>query len=285
MLDWTDFDADDHTTLALSIVTNHGRATPLVWRTFVKSKLKDNRNDFEDELLRFAATVLPAGIKITVLADRGFGDAKLYEFLKATLGWDYVIRFRACVNVAAEGEPARPASEWLFSNGRVRKIENAFVTHDRQSVPAVVCVKAKDMKDAWFLATSRADLTGDEVVELYSRRFTIEETFRDDKDDRFGLGLKEATIGDPKRRDRLLLVLAIARVVLTSLGAAGEKLGLDVKLRANTERKKRTHALITQGRQYVLGIGVFGAMVPALLGGLDALLGGLASVSQMIGAI
>ncbi len=173
-LDWTDFDADDHTTLVLSIITNHGRATPLVWRTFIKSKLKDNRNDYEDELLNFATTVLPAGIKVTVLADRGFGDTKLYEFLKATLGWDYVIRFRGCVNVSAEGESARPASEWLYSNGRVRKIEKALVTKDRQSVPAVVCVKAKDMKDAWFLATSRDDLAGDEVVALYARRFTIE---------------------------------------------------------------------------------------------------------------
>ncbi len=80
-------------------------------------------------------------------------------------------------------------------------------------------------------------------------------------------------------------MLAVARVILTSLGAAGETLGLDVKLRANTERKKRTHALLTQGRHYVLGIGVFGAMVPALLGALHALLGGLASVSQMLGAI
>jgi hypothetical protein len=284
-LDWTDFDADDQTTLVLSIITNHGRATPLVWRTFVKSELKDNRNAHEDELLRFATTVLPEGIKVTVLADRGFGDTKLYEYLKATLGWDYVIRFRGCVIVEAEGGPVQPASEWLHANGRVRKIERALVTHDRQRVPAVVCIKAKDMKDAWFLATSRDDLPGDEIVELYSRRFTIEETFRDDKDDRFGLGLKEATIGDPKRRDRLLLVLSIARVLLTSLGAAGEQLGLDVKLRANTERKKRTHALVTQGRLYVLGIGVFGVMVPALLDGLHTLLGSLASVTQMIGAI
>jgi hypothetical protein len=33
------------------------------------------------------------------LADRGFGDHKLYELL-ATLGWDYVIRFRASIVVA-----------------------------------------------------------------------------------------------------------------------------------------------------------------------------------------
>jgi hypothetical protein len=189
-LDWTDFDADGHTTLVLSIVTNHGRATPLVWRTYFKRTLKDNRNAYEDELLQFAAEVIPKGVTVTVLADRGFGDTKLYEFLKATLGWHYVIRFRGCVHVATEGESARPASEWLYANGRARKIEKALVTQDRQPVPAVVCVKAKDMKDPWFLATSRDDLPGDETVGLYSRRFTIEETFRDDKDDRFGLGLK-----------------------------------------------------------------------------------------------
>ena len=118
------------------------------------------------------------------------------------------------------------------------------------------------MKDAWLIATSRNDLTGPAIVAFYGRRFTIEETFRDDKDDRFGLGLKETTIGDPRRRDRLLLVLAIARVVLTMLGAAGEQLGLDKKLRANTDRKTRTHALLTQGRLYVVGVGVFGLSCP-----------------------
>ena len=30
-MDWTDFDADGQATLALKLVTRHGRATPLVW--------------------------------------------------------------------------------------------------------------------------------------------------------------------------------------------------------------------------------------------------------------
>jgi hypothetical protein len=30
-LDWTEFDSDDHATLALHLVTTHGRATPLLW--------------------------------------------------------------------------------------------------------------------------------------------------------------------------------------------------------------------------------------------------------------
>lgn len=32
-LDWTEFDKDDHATLCAYLVTRHGRATPLVWRS------------------------------------------------------------------------------------------------------------------------------------------------------------------------------------------------------------------------------------------------------------
>jgi hypothetical protein len=32
-MDWTEFDADDQATLALYLITRHGRATPLVWHT------------------------------------------------------------------------------------------------------------------------------------------------------------------------------------------------------------------------------------------------------------
>jgi hypothetical protein len=38
-MDWTDFDADDQTTLALNLVTNHGRATPLLWLVFRRAIL------------------------------------------------------------------------------------------------------------------------------------------------------------------------------------------------------------------------------------------------------
>jgi hypothetical protein len=32
-LDWTDFERDDHATLCAYVVTTHGRATPLTWKT------------------------------------------------------------------------------------------------------------------------------------------------------------------------------------------------------------------------------------------------------------
>ena len=105
------------------------------------------------------------------------------------------------------------------------------------------------MKEAWCLATSRTDLRATEIVKLYGRRFTIEEGFRDEKDIRFGMGLSATHIDDPARRDRILLLSAIATTLITLLGAAGEAVGLDRMLKANTS-KKRTHSLFFQGTHY-----------------------------------
>lgn len=68
-MDWTDFDADDQMTLALNLVSNHGRATPLLWLSVLKDELKDSRNDFEDLCLARLAESLPDGVAVTILAE------------------------------------------------------------------------------------------------------------------------------------------------------------------------------------------------------------------------
>lgn len=175
-LDWTDFEADDHTTIALYLITSHGRATPLMWKTHLKSTLEGERTAHEHELIDHFLEIVDPQLKVTLLADRGFGDQELYRLL-AFRHVDFVIRFRECILVTTPEGETRPATEFVPPNGRVRKIDGAKVTSDRTEIGAVVCVKAARMKDSWCLATSRNDLTGAEVVKLYGRRFTIEETF------------------------------------------------------------------------------------------------------------
>jgi hypothetical protein len=246
-LDWTDFDADDHATLMLSLVPlgRHGRALPLRWRTYVKSVLGGARSTLEADLLTRFEAALDAPIRVTVLADRGFGDTALYEHLRS-LEFDFVIRFRGAIIVeSAEGE-SKPASEWVPKIARAKKLAGARVTRERVEVPAVVCVRDRGMKDAWCLATSRGELSAQEIVKLYSRRFTIEEQFRDTKDLRFGFGLSATRIGRADRRDRLLFVAAIAYSLLVLLGMAAEEIGYDRMLKVNTV-KTRTHSLVRQG--------------------------------------
>ena len=107
------------------------------------------------------------------------------------------------------------------------------------------------MKEPWILATSEAD-GGAAAVSLYSRRFTTEENFRDEKDPRYGIGVLNVRLASPARRDRLIQIVSIANFLMTLLGGAGEALGLGRQLRANTV-SRRTHSLFRQGREYLRG--------------------------------
>ena len=246
-MDWTDFDKDNHAVIAINMVTTHGRATPLLWKTVDKSELKDNRNRFEDELLSRFKEVIPDELQVTVLADRGFGDQKFFEFLKNDLGFEYVIRIRGNITITDESlKESRAAQDWVGKNGRAKKLKNAYVTQDQYQVGAVICVHRKQMKEPWCLVSSKVDITSNEAINLYGKRWSIEPNFRDTKDAHFGMGMEQTRIKLKERRDRLLLLGAIATALLTLLGAAGESLGYDRMLKVNTV-KHRVHSLYRQG--------------------------------------
>lgn len=245
-MDWTDFDGDNQATLSLHLVTGHGRATPLLWVSVCKDELTEQRNDFEDACLARLKELVPQDCAVTILADRGFGEHKLFAYL-TSLGFGYVIRFRGNIHVTdADGE-TRPAAQWVGKSGRARKLRGARVTASHEyPVGAVVCVHAKAMKEPWCLAASDAEAPTAMLINHYAKRWTIEPGFRDIKDWRFGMGLSATRIGEPTRRDRLLLISAFAITLLTMLGAAGESLGMDRLLKSNTA-KTRTHSLFRQG--------------------------------------
>jgi hypothetical protein len=245
-LDWTDFDADNQATIMVGLISDHGRSTPLVWLTVDKDTLKDHRNLYEHRVLVRLAELLPAGIKVCVVADRGFGDQKLYKILTEELYFDYVIRFRGNISVTATSGETRTAAAWVRAGGGARMLRGAAVTADRYPVGTVVCVQDPAMKQAWCLAASSTDASAKQLTGFYGRRWGIECGLRDSKDLRFGMGLGTVHVKSPERRDRLWLINAFAVVLLTLLGAAGEALGYDRMLKTNTV-KRRVHSLFRQG--------------------------------------
>ncbi len=245
-MDWTDFDADNQATIMLALMSDHGRSTPLVWLTVDKSTLKDRRSFYEHRVLVRLAELLPAETKVCIIADRGFGDQKLYKMLTEELCFDYVIRFRGNIAVTAATGETRTAATWVQAGGRARVLRGAEVTAECYRVATVVCVQDPDMKQAWCLAASSTDATAKQLTGLYGRRWGIECTLRDSKDLRFGMGLGTIRVKSPERRDRLWLINAFAVVLLTLLGAAGEALGYDRMLKTNTA-KRRVHSLFRQG--------------------------------------
>ena len=245
-MDWTSFDADGQTTIMLSMLCGHGRATPLVWLTVETATLKARRNEYEYQVLVRLAEALPAAVRVRIVADRGFGDQKLYRVLTEELKFDFVIRFRGNILVTAADGEARSAADWVGAGGRARVLRGATVTAAGYAVGAVVCVQAKGMKEPWCLAVSTAGEPARALIDLYAKRWGIECAFRDTKDLRFGMGMSAMHISTPDRRDRLWLINAFAVVLLTLLGAAGEALGYDRHLKSNTA-KRRTHSVFRQG--------------------------------------
>jgi hypothetical protein len=248
-LDWSAFDADGQSTLFASLVSSHGRTTPLVWLTVADDELKGHRLAHEEKVLLRLREVLPSSVtRVVIVADRGFADAARWE-MKKQFGFDFIVRIRGVLRVTDDTGIQKTAIEWVKPSGAVRTLKNARVTAEQVPVAALVTVKKPGMKEAWCLVTSLTDLSGPEIVNAYSRRFTIEESFRDIKDLRFGMGLSAMRISSPARRDRLLLVSALAIALLTLLGAAGEAVGIDRHFKVNTS-KKRQYSLFRQGCDY-----------------------------------
>lgn len=245
-LDWTDFDADGQATIMLSLITAHGRATPLVWLTVNKDTLKDRRSLYEHRVLVRLAEILPANVTVCIVADRGFGDQNLYRLLTEQLHFDYVIRFRGNIKVTAATGETRTAVAWVSPSGRPRVLREAMVTADHYPVGTVVCVRDPNMKQAWCLAASSIEATAKDLTGYYGSRWGIESGLRDAKDLRFGMGMGTMRVSTPERRDRLWLVNALAVVLLTLLGAASEAVGYDRLLKTNTS-KRRQHSLFRQG--------------------------------------
>jgi hypothetical protein len=214
---------------------------------WVKSEMNGKRNYCEDVMLLFFQSCLPTGCRVTVLADRGFGDTDFFLYLKK-LGFDYIIRIKSNITMTV-GAVTKKTCEWLSPSGHARMYKNVLLTQKECHVPAVVTVWDKKMSAPWILATSLSTSISSKVVNLYGRRFTIEECFRDVKDIKFGMGLSYVSVRKPERRDRILIASAIAASLLTMLGAAGEALGFDRLLKVNTV-KTRTHSLLTQGSFY-----------------------------------
>jgi len=104
----------------------------------------------------------------------------------------------------------------------------------------------RGVKEAWCIATNRPELGAAEIVSRYGRRFTIEDTFRDIKDNHFGMGISATNIRNANQKDRLLFISAIAQGLLTRLGAAGEECGPGRILKSNAVRT-RTMSLFNQG--------------------------------------
>jgi hypothetical protein len=128
--------------LVISLVLRNGRAIPLVWLNERKSELKDKRSMHERTAVEELRHALPEEVRVTLLADRGFGDTKLFDHLLDIPGFDFIVRFKKCYIVKSEGYAGK-AEDAVFKNGRIRVLHDALLTGDKRGPYTVVLYKAR----------------------------------------------------------------------------------------------------------------------------------------------
>jgi len=192
-----------------------GRSVPVLFAAYRKWELWRSQNAFEEGFLRLMATMVPAGAQVVVIADRGFGRTQLCRTLQE-LGLGYIIRVRPDVWFSSphwRGSLEELPVSWGIHKdlgfGRYRKTDPVL-----QRV--IVHWKAHQ-KEPWFLATSLG-WSWRKVAAAFALRMSIEELFRDEKNMRYGWGLRHTELSEPQRVQRLLLVLALAYLLLLLLG-------------------------------------------------------------------
>jgi hypothetical protein len=216
--DWTDIKGFQ--TLVASVVFK-GRSIPVCWASCNKHVYDGHRsrNAFEESLLLVLRNMIPAQVKVILLADRGFGRTELARFCQKH-GFSYVIRIQPNVHVRCASFTGK-LIDYPVHKGVCKRLRSvAYRSHHAVTQNIVIRWKRdlpKKRDQCWFLMT---DLPAGaaRLSQLYGQRMTIEELFRDEKNKRNGWSLRDTKITRPERLDRLLLILAIAYLLLCGVG-------------------------------------------------------------------
>lgn len=218
-LDWVDIKGFQ--TLVASAVLR-GRSVPICWSS-TSGHVYDghkSRNAFEESLLLVLRSMIPAGsVKVIILADRGFGRCALAAFLRRN-HFSYVIRVKPKVVVKFKGFHGK-LLDYPVYKGIAKVLRDVAYRADGAVTQHVVVRWRKSLPpkrdECWFLMTDLSG-TAEQLCQLYGRRMSTEQLFRDHKSKRNGWSLRDTQLKTPQRLERLLLVLAIAYLLLVGLG-------------------------------------------------------------------
>ena len=109
-------------------VIYRGRAVPLVWQVLEHGSSSVAYEAYE-ALLDAVPLLLPQGVKVVFLADRGFADTQLLAHLRR-LRWHFRIRLKASFGVYRSGHSPCKVEDFTLAPGRALFLHNVAITAD-----------------------------------------------------------------------------------------------------------------------------------------------------------
>jgi hypothetical protein len=223
-----------------------GRAIPLAW-TVLKGKGLVKVNELKSMLEKVQRFLKEHVKEVLFLADAGFRDCDWAQ-LCGELGWNYGIRV-ACNTYVTLPDGTSNRLDVLVPEDCNRYFQNALLTLQaklRTNV-SVTWTTDKNGNPEMVAIISNQKACRARLRE-YSRRMSIEQSFRDDKSG--GFDLEHTRLQHAKRVDRLLLAVAIATLGCHELGEFVLKQGEDSRCQVDPSHT-RTLSLFQLGLRWL----------------------------------
>jgi Transposase DDE domain len=193
-------------------VIYRGRAVPLVWQVLDHGSSSVAYEAYE-ALLDAVPPLLPPGVKVVVLADRGFADTQLLAHLRR-LRWHFRIRLKASFGVYRFGHSPCKVEDFPLAPGRAIFLHNVAITTAQFGPVSLALARHSSNGEAWYVVSDEP--TRVQTFVEYGWRFDIEENFLDDKSN--GFQLESSLVRDADALTRLCLVLAVTTLYLVAQG-------------------------------------------------------------------
>jgi len=242
-------------TLLIGLVFS-GRVLPLAFSCFTNDKIKKSRNALEHGLILAVMACFPSELRPVLIMDRGYARVSLLIQLR-TAGIPYLIRAKSDVIVYLQGAP-KALGRIPVKLGEMKRYKVLYQSEKKEPLDLIV-FRGKGYKDTWYLLVPRdTPMTTEEIVDLYARRMSIEQGFRDWKTH---LGVRGIVFkgDDPAPRlTRLLTAFSLAYLLCLALGASKES----EAVRAFVEIPRRTPRHGTTRTLSSLSIGIIRLSLP-----------------------
>jgi len=195
--------------------------------------------------------VLPADFKPVIITDAGFKVPWFKQIRK--LGWHYIARVRGnqTLQLPGQNDFVTVAKVYKKARSTPQLLGEVQLTKARQYRTQAVLVgtgwklrksdKHKQYKEPWLLVSSLPNCFGyaTKIAKCYGKRMQIEESFRDQKSQTYGLGSEAHRTYKRERLEVLLLLAALANWLHYMIGLAAELAGKHLQFQANSIKHRR----------------------------------------------
>ncbi|MBM4352090.1 MAG: transposase [Deltaproteobacteria bacterium] len=236
-------------TLLIGLVFE-GRVLPIAFSCFMNKFIHKSQNILEHSLILAAMSCFPVEFRPLLILDRGYARVSLLIHLREE-GIPFLCRAKRSVMVYLNGK-GQTLGRFKIKPGQLLRYSVLYHSQKKEPLDLIIYF-GKGYKDPWYLLVpAGTSLTAQEIVELYAKRMSIEQGFRDWKTHLGVRGLIFYGVNPAPRLTRLLLAFSLSYLLCLALGSTEE--ALVVRAFVEIRRRKPRHG--TTRTLSVLSIGI-----------------------------